>query len=116
MAAFLLYVIKASIVMALPHSLYGLCLRRETLHTLNRAVSLFIMAAAVALPAALAAALSLPLQAYGGVKKKERTVRLGGEVHDSFTKARIKAAVTITSEDSALTLTDTCRILNTWSR
>lgn len=66
--------------------------------------------------AVLAAALSLPLQAYGGVKKKERTVRLGGEVYDSFTKARIKAAVTITSEDSALTLTDTCRIVSTWSR
>ena len=65
--------------------------------------------------AVLAAALSLPLQAGDGVKKKERTVRLGGEVYDSFTKARIKAAVTITSEDSALTLTDTCRIVSTWS-
>ncbi len=51
MAALLVYVIKAAIVLALLHSLYGLCLRRETLHTLNRTVLLFIMLAAVALPA-----------------------------------------------------------------
>ena len=51
MAALLVYVIKAAIVLALLHSLYGLCLRRETLHTLNRTVLLFIMLAAMALPA-----------------------------------------------------------------
>lgn len=38
-------------MLALLHSLYGLCLRRETLHTLNRTVLLFIMLAAMALPA-----------------------------------------------------------------
>ena len=50
-AGFIIYIAKSAIVLAVLHSLYGLCLRRETLHTLNRAVLLFIMAAAVALPA-----------------------------------------------------------------
>ena len=51
MAAFLIYILKAAVVLAVLHSLYRLCLKRETLHSLNRAVLTGIMAAAVALPA-----------------------------------------------------------------
>lgn len=64
----------------------------------------------IILIAALAAATPFTAQAAGGKKAKADSVYIGGEVYDSFTKARIKAVVTITSEDSALTKTDTCYI------
>lgn len=50
MAAFLIYILKAAVVLAVLHSLYRLCLKRETLHSLNRAVLLFILVASAVLP------------------------------------------------------------------
>ena len=69
----------------------------------------------IILVAALAAAMPSAAQADGGKKAKADSVYIGGEVYDSFTKARIKAVVTITSEDSVLTKTDTCYIWRTSS-
>ena len=40
--------------------------------------------------------------------KKERTVRLYGEVYDSFTKAKLKAHVTLMKQDSTVIDTMTC--------
>ena len=45
-------------------------------------------------------------------KKKERTVELVGEVYDSFTKAKIKAFITLMRTDSTVVDTATCM---TWS-
>ncbi len=45
-------------------------------------------------------------------KKKERTIELVGEVYDSFTKAKIKAFVTLMRTDSTVVDTTTCM---TWS-
>ena len=63
--------------------------------------------------AAILATTPLAAHADGGKKAKVDSVYIYGEVYDSFTKARIKAVVTITSEDSALTKTDTCYIWRT---
>ena len=41
-------------------------------------------------------------------KKKERTVDLYGEVYDSFTKAKVKAFVTLMQQDSTVVDTMTC--------
>lgn len=40
--------------------------------------------------------------------KKERTVRLYGEVYDSFTKAKVKAFITLMRQDSTVVDTMTC--------
>ena len=69
----------------------------------------------IILVAALAAAMPSAAHPDGGKKAKADSVYIGGEVYDSFTKARIKAVVTITSEDSALAKTDTCYIWRTSS-
>ena len=45
-------------------------------------------------------------------KKKERQVRLEGEVYDSFTKAKVKAFMTLMRSDSTVVDTTTCW---TWS-
>ena len=45
-------------------------------------------------------------------KKKERTIELVGEVYDSFTKAKIKAFITLMRTDSTTVDTTTCM---TWS-
>lgn len=45
-------------------------------------------------------------------KKKERKVELSGEVYDSFTKAKIKAFVTLMRSDSTIVDTVTC---SSWS-
>lgn len=56
----------------------------------------------------------LPLELYAQTdstttkQKKERTVRVNGEVYDSFTKAKIKAFVTLMSQDSTVIDTMTC--------
>lgn len=49
-ASLLIYIVKWAVVLALLHSLYGLFLRRETFHSLNRAVLLFILVASAVLP------------------------------------------------------------------
>lgn len=50
MTAALIYIIKWAALLTLFHSAYGLLLRRETLHSVNRAVLLAIMGAAMVLP------------------------------------------------------------------
>ncbi|MBQ8866332.1 MAG: energy transducer TonB [Bacteroidaceae bacterium] len=50
MTAFLIYIAKAAIALTLLYSLYGICLRRESFHSLNRAVLMLILVASVALP------------------------------------------------------------------
>ena len=41
-------------------------------------------------------------------KKKERTVQLSGEVYDSFTKAKVKALMTLMRADSSFVDSMTC--------
>lgn len=50
MTAFLIYIAKAAVTLTLLYSLYGICLRRESFHSLNRAVLMLILVASVALP------------------------------------------------------------------
>lgn len=50
MAAAIIYIIKWAVALTLFHSLYGLFMRRETFHALNRAVLIFILVASAALP------------------------------------------------------------------
>ena len=52
----------------------------------------------------------LPAQSKKKAEKKQRMVYLGGEVYDSFTKARVKATVTLLREDSTAIDTVTCDI------
>ena len=57
----------------------------------------------------LAAAMPAMANGAGRPAKKERTVFLGGEVYDSFTRTRVKAVVTLLNADSATVDTDaTC--------
>ncbi|MBO4673161.1 MAG: M56 family metallopeptidase [Bacteroidaceae bacterium] len=51
MADFFLYILKWAVVLTLLYSFYGLWLRRETFHTLNRMVLLGILLTSVLLPA-----------------------------------------------------------------
>ena len=51
MAAFFIYILKWAVTLTLLYSLYGLWLRRETFHTLNRLVLLFILLVSMLLPA-----------------------------------------------------------------
>lgn len=46
----LIYILKWAVTLAVLHSVYGLLMRRETFHTLNRAMLLTILAAAMLLP------------------------------------------------------------------
>ncbi len=50
MAAFIIYIIRWAVVLTLLYSLYGLFLKRETLHGFNRIVLLAILAASMVLP------------------------------------------------------------------
>ena len=50
MADNLLYIIRCAIALTLLYSLYGLLLRRETFHSLNRAILMFIVAGTMLLP------------------------------------------------------------------
>ncbi|MBR1519979.1 MAG: M56 family metallopeptidase [Bacteroidaceae bacterium] len=51
MAAFVIYILKWAVTLTLLYSLYGLWLRRETFHTLNRMVLLAILLVSMLLPA-----------------------------------------------------------------
>ena len=48
--AFLIYVIRWAVVLTLLYSLYGLFMKRETLHGVNRLVLLLVLAASMVLP------------------------------------------------------------------
>ena len=50
MTTFLIYIIRWAIALTLPYSLYGLFLRRETFHGVNRAVLLCILMVSMLLP------------------------------------------------------------------
>ena len=50
MAAFIIYIIRWAVVLTLLYSLYGLFLKRETLHGFNRVVLLVILVASMMLP------------------------------------------------------------------
>lgn len=50
MTAFIIYIIKWAFALTLLYSLYGLFLRRETFHRINRMVLLFILASSMVLP------------------------------------------------------------------
>ena len=50
MAAFIIYIIRWAVVLTLLYSLYGLFMKRETLHGFNRIVLLFVLVASMALP------------------------------------------------------------------
>lgn len=50
MTTFLIYIIRWAIALTLPYSLYGLFLRRETFHGVNRAVLLCILTVSMLLP------------------------------------------------------------------
>ena len=71
-----------------------------------------IAAMAMALACCLAAA---PADAAEAKEKKQRTVYIGGQVYDSFTKARLKAVVTLMRADSTVVATDTCELWSTTS-
>ena len=62
-------------------------------------------------------AVAMPDMANGAGRpaKKERTVFLGGEVYDSFTRTRVKAVVTLLNADSATVDTDTCDLWRTFA-
>ncbi len=65
---------------------------------------------------ALACCLAAASPAGGAAKeKKQRTVYIGGQVYDSFTKARLKAVVTLMRADSTVVATDTCELWSTTS-
>ena len=50
MAAFIIYIIRWGVVLTLLYSLYGLLMKRETLHGVNRMVLLAILVASMVLP------------------------------------------------------------------
>lgn len=50
MAAFIIYIIRWGVVLTLLYSLYGLLMKRETLHGFNRVVLLIILIASMVLP------------------------------------------------------------------
>ena len=50
MAAFIIYIIRWAVSLTLLYSLFGLFLKRETLHSVNRSVLLFVLAASMILP------------------------------------------------------------------
>ena len=50
MAAFIIYIIRWGVVLTLLYSLYGLLMKRETLHGFNRLVLLAILVASMVLP------------------------------------------------------------------
>jgi hypothetical protein len=50
MAAFIIYIIRWAVVLTMLYSLYGLFMKRETLHGFNRVVLLVILAASMVLP------------------------------------------------------------------
>ena len=50
MTAFIIYIIKWAFALTLLYSLYGLFLRRETFHRINRMVLLFILTSSMVLP------------------------------------------------------------------
>lgn len=50
MAAFLIYIIRWAVVLTMLYSLYGLFLKRETLHGFNRVVLLMVLVASMVLP------------------------------------------------------------------
>ena len=50
MSTFIIYIIRWAVVLTLLYSLYGLFMKRETLHALNRVVLLVILAASMILP------------------------------------------------------------------
>ena len=50
MATFLIYILRWAVVLTLLYSLYGLFLRRETFHAMNRTVLLSILMASMILP------------------------------------------------------------------
>jgi len=50
MTAFLIYIAKAAVALTLLYSLYGICLRRESFHSLNRLVLILILATSIRLP------------------------------------------------------------------
>ena len=71
-----------------------------------------LAAIALALACCLAAA---ACPAGEAKEKKQRTVYIYGGVYDSFTKARLKAVVTLMRADSTVVATDTCNVWNTTS-
>ena len=50
MTEFLIYIIRWAVVLTMLYSLYGLFMKRETLHSINRLVLLVILVAAMLLP------------------------------------------------------------------
>lgn len=50
MAAFLIYIFRWALILTLFYSLYGLFLKRETLHSLNRVVLLVVLVGSMVLP------------------------------------------------------------------
>ena len=50
MSEILIFIAKAAVSLTLLYSLYGICLRRESFHSLNRAVLVTILIASVVLP------------------------------------------------------------------
>ena len=50
MASFIIYMIRWAVVLTLLYSLYGLLMKRETLHGVNRLVLLVVLVASMALP------------------------------------------------------------------
>ena len=50
MAAFIIYIIRWAVCLTMLYSLFGLFMKRETLHGINRIVLLFVLAASMVLP------------------------------------------------------------------
>ena len=50
MASFLIYILRWAVVLTMLYSLYGLLMKRETLHSVNRLVLLVILVASMVLP------------------------------------------------------------------
>ena len=50
MAAFIIYIIRWALCLTLLYSLFGLCMKRETLHSVNRVILLAVMAGSMVLP------------------------------------------------------------------
>ena len=70
---------------------------------------------AMLMAALWAASMPAPAHADGKEGSKQRMVHIGGEVYDSFTKARVSATVTLLAEDSTALDTAACDIWKTYA-
>lgn len=107
MAAFIIYIIRWAVCLTMLYSLFGLFMKRETLHGINRIVLLFVLAASMMLPFVQISTKETNIMTESREMIESQIVSLTPSTAPSQSRTRMRSAEPVEETTGTITATET---------